>query len=595
MPELLVDIDEARGMATVNGPNLDEESWIPIREALEFGATEVRFIGHRKAELPVYCLLRARSDLRHALRRVARFGVEPNFSATAKRLLVQATERERLLAQPNEEIREEEVSEKLKAAGFVRELKPYQARNVAKLVHLPSGATFSVPGAGKTSEALALFALKRSSHSRLLVICPKNAFAVWEEQLRLCLPNLAQSVCRLRGTNADISASIESACSVLLINYDLVPRHLKALMRLCVKSQTWIIVDESHRIKAWPLKVTGSAVLSLAPFAEGRLIMSGTPMPNAERDLIPQYTFLYPEAKADADEIVRLASRVFVRTTKPELNIPAVDRIQVAVPMSEPQSILYKALTADLVRQLPGLVASERIMLRRIGRSVLRLIQTASDPALLAKSDIRHHALLQRATLEPSPKIQRACDIARRLAQQGQKCLIWSNFVGNVLQIATLLSDLGAEFVYGEVKTSEDDEILDSRESKIRRFKEDPNCFVLVANPAACAESISLHLVCHHAIYVDRIYNAAQYLQSEDRIHRLGLREDQKTSIYLLVSPTTVDESVERRLKAKVLRMSQFLNDPGLSIPAIDISDDVSIGFDAEDLNDLRNLLGVTT
>ena len=72
---------------------------------------------------------------------------------------------------------------------------------------------------------------------------------------------------------------------------------------------------------------------------------------------------------------------------------------------------------------------------------------------------------------------------------------------------------------------------------KIKRFHEYPNAFVLVANPAACSESISLHTVCHHAIYLDRNYNAGQYLQSEDRVHRLGLPPGQKTIIEGTLQP----------------------------------------------------------
>ena len=45
---------------------------------------------------------------------------------------------------------------------------------------------------------------------------------------------------------------------------------------------------------------------------------------------------------------------------------------------------------------------------------------------------------------------------------------------------------------------------------------------VLLANPQAMSEGISLHLECHDAIWLDRTYNAGQYLQGIDRIHRLG-------------------------------------------------------------------------
>ena len=55
------------------------------------------------------------------------------------------------------------------------------------------------------------------------------------------------------------------------------------------------------------------------------------------------------------------------------------------------------------------------------------------------------------------------------------------------------------------------------------------DCWVLIANPAAMSEGISLHHECHDAVYVDRTFNAGQYLQSIDRIHRLGLEPGTET------------------------------------------------------------------
>ena len=71
----------------------------------------------------------------------------------------------------------------LKEKGFSRKLTAEQTRNVSKLVSLPSGATFSVPGAGKTTEALAFYFYKKTEDTRLFIVAPKNAFAAWEEQL----------------------------------------------------------------------------------------------------------------------------------------------------------------------------------------------------------------------------------------------------------------------------------------------------------------------------------------------------------------------------------------------------------------------------
>ena len=77
----------------------------------------------------------------------------------------------------------------------------------------------------------------------------------------------------------------------------------------------------------------------------------------------------------------------------------------------------------------------------------------------------------------------------------------------------------------------------------------------------SCSEGISLHTVCHHALYLDRNYNAAQFLQSADRIHRLGLDPNQTTFIEFVFSPGTIDESVNRRLAFKIDQMEQALRE----------------------------------
>ena len=51
---------------------------------------------------------------------------------------------------------------------------------------LCEGASFSVPGAGKITEALAFFAFhKTNQDSKLLVISPINAFISWDDEERM--------------------------------------------------------------------------------------------------------------------------------------------------------------------------------------------------------------------------------------------------------------------------------------------------------------------------------------------------------------------------------------------------------------------------
>jgi SNF2 family DNA or RNA helicase len=91
--------------------------------------------------------------------------------------------------------------------------------------------------------------------------------------------------------------------------------------------------------------------------------------------------------------------------------------------------------------------------------------------------------------------------------------------------------------------------------------------------------------VCHYAIYVDRNYNAAQYLQSADRIHRIGLPKNAHTELEVLISPDTIDHSVERRLDIKIAAMERVLNDRSIQVtPEWQDMEDV---LDEDDMKDL--------
>lgn len=194
-------------------------------------------------------------------------------------------------------------------------------------------------------------------------------------------------------------------------------------------------------------------------------------------------------------------------------------------------------------------------------------MEFVSNPALLANDmefafDQRVGQLLLSAD---GPKIDYVCRRARELASQGKKSIIWSCFVQNVELIALRLNDLGAEYIHGGVDAGDESE-MDTREGKIKRFHDDPSCMVLVANPAACSEGISLHKVCQNAIYLDRSFNAAHYLQSEDRIHRLGLAPDAHPVVEFVECENSIDQVVRERLAYKVRTMADALNDSSLKV-----------------------------
>jgi len=490
-------------------------------------------------------------------------------------------------------VQEADLRSKLLSLGFTRELSPEQLRNVKKIAALPAAATFSVPGAGKTTEALACFFYRAHAEERLLVIAPKNAFAAWDEQIRDCIPDLEASFVRLRGGRGNIEKLLSGDPRFMLITYQQLARIPDILAAHCARYKVHIFLDESHRIKSGVEKQTARATLSLAHLPVSKLIMSGTPMPQSTEDLIPQFAFLYPEIAADANTIVDIIRPIYVRTNKAELGLPPVTRVMAQLPMAPVQHELYKLMKYEVAREAASaLNIRSKQGFRALGRSVARLLQFVSNPALLSSSlGFAHPDLLGAVLAEgDGPKLKYVLKRARTLTRNGEKVLVWSSFVRNVEYIAERLADLGAVYIHGGVDTGDEDDD-ETREGKIRLFHDDPNVKIMVANPAAASEGVSLHRVCHHAIYLDRTFNAAHYLQSEDRIHRFGLAKDQKTTIEIVECQGTVDETVRERLNYKIGKMAEALEDSSLrpdpiALDPTDIEDfdDYSTGLAVDDI-----------
>lgn len=463
---------------------------------------------------------------------------------------------------------EAEIKAHLESIGFKRSLTINQLNNLKKISHLPGAATFSVPGAGKTTEALAFFFVNATDIDRLLVVAPKNAFSAWDEQLDACMGENYGKFVRLRGGEAAIQIALRTNPRFMLITYDQLSRVKNTIVSLLSSGNIYMFLDESHRIKGGKQIKRADAILEMAHLPKRKLIMSGTPMPQSPKDLVSQFSFLYPTKDVTDTTVIDLIQPIFVRTTKGQLGIPKLDHRVVQVPMTQLQREIYKTLKSEVRRQLnPVLSDSSRYELRRIGKCVMKVMEFVSNPSLLSNDmdyafDRRVGALLLESD---GPKIDYVCRRARQLAAEGKKVLIWSSFVQNVELIALRLSDLGAEYIHGGVDAGDESD-FDTREGKIKRFHTDDTCKVLIANPAACSEGISLHKVCQYAIYLDRSFNAAHYMQSEDRIHRLGLSPDAKPQIEFVECEDSIDQVVRTRLELKVKTMAQALEDSSLSV-----------------------------
>lgn len=589
-----IDYDAVRNAAVISVDSQNDLLWHSFVRTMSSYSTSLQQQGNR-----VFIPLRTFLSLR---RHIAQFitnhhdVIAVSFSSAINEKLAIINTKSYNAALKASSAQETEVANQLAQSGFVRILTSNQMKNVCKLANLPAGASFSVPGAGKTTEALAFFFFNAKPEDKLLVVAPKNAFGAWEEQIQDCTNNPELQFVRLRGGYNAIDRMLRDHPEFMLITYQQYARVSDLINRYLEQFPVFMYLDESHRIKSGIQGVTPEAILSSCTLPERKLILSGTPMPQSISDLIPQFAFLYPDKPTDIDSVVSQIKPVYVRTTKAELGLPEVYRKTISLDMSPLQREIYKSLKSEIKRQLiPMLSDASRFSLRELGKRITKVVQFVSNPSLLASDldyvfDEKMGELLARTD---GPKIEYACKRAVELASQGKKVIIWSQFVRNVEIISDRLKFLGADFIHGGVDAGDEDE-SDTREWKIKQFHENPEKMVLVANPAAASEGISLHKVCHNAIYVDRSFNAAHYLQSEDRIHRLGLLPDQHPEVEILECKSTIDQVIDRRLRSKIDLMAQSLNDVSLNVDTIPYDSDIDTDevLSAADIDEIRKYFG---
>lgn len=489
-------------------------------------------------------------------------------------------------------IEPDQLQQRLVDKGFLRrELKDFQLRDLAHLLTLPHGANFSVPGAGKTTVAFALHLLAVQADEHLLVIGPKAAFPAWRgivsETMDDAAPNDgAEEFVVLDGIEAETDRLLRSGAKRFLMSYDLMVRQQGTIASYLARQPVHMILDESHRMKAGAASQRGAFLLSIAALPARRDVLSGTPMPQDANDLASQLAFLWPGQGYDL-QLQRGTSpkdvlgALYVRTTKQELGLPPAVRHFHKVDMAPGQLALYSVVRSEALRQLTSAISSSsQPDYVKARKSVMRLLQLSVNPTLALQSMATDRRNLDSGIVDlvieegTSAKMKAVVAHARQLARQGKKSVIWSIFTGNILDMELLLADLNPVSLFGAVPSGDQSD-PNTREGRLLRFHRDDQCKVMLANPAAAGEGISLHTVCHDAIYLDRSYVSTHYLQSIDRIHRLGLPEDTETNIhiYRTTAPReigSIDLSVSRRLAAKIRNMQQLLNDPDLHQIALD-------------------------
>lgn len=505
----------------------------------------------------------------------------------------------------------------IKENGFKRSLTDTQLRDLVKMLRIRNSANFSVPGAGKTSVMLAKILLCQSKN--VLVFVPNDVvMETWiDYEIKECYDSeIYNTPIKLTGNlenlkeNLISNSNTNSKISLFFITYSALENKQKEnlIKNFILENKVHIVLDESHKIKAAVTRgnkkpgIRGAAVLRVSMFSSRRDILSGTPMPHGVMDIVSQVEFLYPFCgiqellEINEHNLGKPLQGLFARTTKEDLEhlLPDTYSRKIPVPMGIAQMAFYQTVVDFYTREFRNLPLNT--VTKKVSKAIKRIIELSVDPynvmkkieheeentrlARFISSDDREKRALKKVLEETengvSNKMKKAIEIATDLVSKNKKVVIWSQFTNPIKVLEKNLEHLGVLTLFGGTIDSND---------VIEQFN-DPNSSIkiLISNPQKGGEGISLHKVCHNAIYLDRDYDAAKYLQSRDRIHRIGLINPKENTVnYFFLESTypgekiIIDERISRNLKRKLEHMETLLRDKDLKQLALD--EDESIDF----------------
>ena len=302
----------------------------------------------------------------------------------------------------------------------------------------------------------------------------------------------------------------------------------------------------------------------LTPYKQ---ILNGTPVAQGAPELYPQWRFLdngdefggsyegflnyyfykegykyYPRSQWSIDDIKRKVANKGVRFTKKEcLDLPEKTYKLEPVRMTPKQKEMYEQIYNMEIVKLDQLGA--RVTVKHILTVTMKLQQVTGGfvrPQDMEGNMLDYHDIFDRP-LDENPKLLRMQEIIREI-EEDEPIVIWARFTHELEWIMKALDRMEVSYVlYDGTLTDKQrtQNLSDFREGKVRVF---------LGNAAAGGVGLNLQRA-GYVIYYSNSFSYLERAQSEDRVHRMGMRDS--VIIMDLYCQGSVDLKVLGRLKGK--------------------------------------------
>lgn len=417
------------------------------------------------------------------------------------------------------------------------------------------GVLADEPGMGKTVMTIGLM-LERPM--KTLIVSPKSVVSQWVSEVRRFCDIPVYSITKKSPRPSILD---QEGATVLVVNYGAFQRH-KAEVSHWLFQEQWgrVVCDEGHLMKNPRTQIFRG--LNLVQSCH-RIVLSGTPIQNKERDLHTIAKWIGYET----DGTRAICERLVLRRTMedvPGFKLPELTLNVHYVDFTPEERVLYEHAVDYARQQAHAGMANGAAM--EILEAILRCRQICSHPQLFIEGmrkkmsveleDKFDDGLLADDWVGSSSKMRAMCDLVAPHADV-DKTVVFCTFVKEMFMCQKELERRGIKALtfYGAMDEQERAEV-------VRQFHEDPSVRVLLVQILAGGTGLNLQ-VANRVFVMSPQYNPTWEMQGLGRSFRHG--QEKPVHFTRLVMRDSIEENIIEVSQKKLLLISMALGDPRIT------------------------------
>lgn len=462
------------------------------------------------------------------------------------------------------------------------ELRPYQQEGFEWLIFMREqgfGACLADDmGLGKTVQLITyllhIYETAADYTKPTIIICPTSVLGNWQKELARFAPSLIVHTHYQtnRAKEEDFKELVTAEKPhVILSTYGTVSQDTEFLQNI---EWATVVLDEAQNIKNMQT-LQSRAIRKL--LGDHHIALTGTPVENRLSELWAIFDFIHKgylgsfgrfneefilpierdESESHKQKLRAKIQPFLLRRTKrdPHLQLNLPDKLESNeyCPLTAEQASLYEGYileTLDQLEQLTGFQKKGRVL-----KMLSKLKQLCNHPALYLKESFEDaETMLARST-----KLERIVQMAAEIVDNGEQCLIFTQYIGMGQLLQHCLSELynvDAPFLTGAMPKQQRDRLVEAFQAG------DFPIFILSLKAGGTGLNLT---AANHVLHADRWWNPAVENQATDRAYRIG--QTQFVQVHKFVTIGTIEEKIDKMLVQKsalseeLIQSSQWLTE----------------------------------